>query len=198
LSSASGLSSGAFAAGTVTPHAVFPITVSLLNNRPNASFTIQFFFGGACIGSGPSFSGALPVKLEPSLTFTTDANGNFSQIYNVNIPDNATGGYVNATATSAASNTSEFCRCLQVGSGGGGGASTLAITGTQKDGKHLVIIGTGFVDGSKLFVDNVQRKITDRTATSLTGKKVAKGLLPGAKIYVQNPDGSLSNEWTYQ
>lgn len=187
----------ASATGTVTPQAAFPITINF-NSTPNSSFTMQFFFGSSCSGAGHSFSGAIPVRLEPSLTFTTDASGNFSRVYNINIPDNVTGGFVNATATSAEGNTSEFSSCLQIGSGGGGGTSGLAITGTQKSGKHLIILGTGFTDGSKLFVNDDVRKIIERTATSLTGKKVAKGLLPGAKIRVQNPDGSVSNEWIYQ
>jgi hypothetical protein len=181
-------------AGSLTPQAILPINISF-NSTPNSTFTMQFFFGSSCSGSGSQFSGAVPVKLEPSLTFTTDANGNFSQVYNLNLPDNASGGFVNATATSSRGNTSEFSRCLQIGSGG---TSALAISGTQRSGKHLIIPGTGFVDGSRLFVNAEQRKIIERTPTSLTGKKVAKGLLPGAKIYVQNPDGSRSNEWTFQ
>jgi photosystem II stability/assembly factor-like uncharacterized protein len=191
------VASGAAAADSITPQALLPINISF-NSTPNATFTMQFFFGSSCSGSGSQFSGAVPVRLEPSLTFTTDASGNFSRIYNINIPDNVSGGFVNATATSADGNTSELSSCLQIGSGGGGGSSALSITGTQRSGKHLVIIGTGFVDGSKLFVNDEARKIIERTTTSLTGKKVAKGLLPGAKIRVQNPDGSMSNEWTYQ
>src|SRR5205085_1489043 len=125
------------AQGTVIPQAVFPINISF-NSTPNSSFTMQFFLGNSCSGSGHSFSGAIPVMLEPSITFTTDANGNFSRTYNLNIPDNVTGGFVNATATSATGNTSELSSCLQIGSGGGGGTSGLAITGTQKSGKHLI------------------------------------------------------------
>ncbi len=72
------------------------------------------------------------------------------------------------------------------------------ITGTQKSGKHLIVFGTGFVDGAKLFVNNEQRKIIERTANSLTGKKAAKGLSAGAPIQVVNPDGTPSNIFNYQ
>jgi uncharacterized repeat protein (TIGR01451 family) len=72
------------------------------------------------------------------------------------------------------------------------------ITGTQKSGKNLIIFGTGFVEGSKLYVNDEERKIIERTSTSLTGKKVAKGLLPGARVQVKNPDGSVSNIFVYQ
>ena len=72
-----------------------------------------------------------------------------------------------------------------------------ALTKVAKSGKNLIITGTGFVDGAKVLINGEAKKTTDVTVTGLTGKKAARGIQAGARIQVRNPDGSLSNEWTY-
>jgi predicted outer membrane repeat protein len=77
-------------------------------------------------------------------------------------------------------------------------AQNISITNIVKNGKHLLISGAGFQEGAKIFVDGVEKKTIYESPTSLIGKKAAKGIASGVKIKVRNPDGTESNEWTYQ
>jgi CSLREA domain-containing protein len=190
LNTASALLRSSTINAEVVPHATFTVS-GTFPSTPNQRFTLQFFFGSGCDASGHQFTGALPVTLEPPLVVDTDANGNAPFTYTFTIPGSNTGGYVNATATSFDGNTSEPSSCLQVGIVGP------TISNVQKEGKHFVITGTGFVQGAKVLVNGVEKKAIEVTATQLTGKKAAKGAQLPAKIQVRNPDGSLSNEWTY-
>jgi uncharacterized repeat protein (TIGR01451 family) len=67
----------------------------------------------------------------------------------------------------------------------------------ERDGKNLVITGMNFVEQSRIFVDEVQRKTIYQSETKLMGKKLAKTMSSGAKIIVRNPDGSISTPWVY-
>src|SRR5262249_49145859 len=112
------------------------------------------------------------------------------------MPEGSTGGYINATATDPVGNTSEYSACTPV-------TGTIPISGPTisnavKDGKNFLISGSGFVEGAKLLVNGEEQKTIEITPTSLTGRKAAKGIMYPAKLKVRNPDGSESNEWTYQ
>jgi uncharacterized repeat protein (TIGR01451 family) len=77
------------------------------------------------------------------------------------------------------------------------GTASPQITNVEKSGKNLVITGANFFDGSKIFVNGEAGKTIYESVTQLTGKKLGKTTSRGARIRVRNPDGSLSNEWTY-
>jgi hypothetical protein len=62
---------------------------------------------------------------------------------------------------------------------------------------RTVRTGINFADGAKLLVNGETRKTIYESATQLTGKKLGKSINRGDKVQVRNPDGSLSNEWTY-
>jgi hypothetical protein len=179
--------------GEVTPHASANIT-GTFNSAPNQHFVLEFFFGTEVDAAAQQFVNSRPTVLTPKIELDTDTNGNAPFTYTVTLPDAVSGGWVNATATDNGGNTSELSRCIQVGTP----TPPLRISGVIKSGKNLIVSGTGFVEGAKIFIDGEQRKTIYESPTSLTGKKAAKGLPAGVKIRVRNPDGSLSNEWTYQ
>ena len=74
------------------------------------------------------------------------------------------------------------------------------ITGVTKAGKKLLVTGQGFDDGAKLLLNGERQKTAnDETSpsTMLVAKKAGKIIQPGDKLTVQNSDGTLSNELTY-
>jgi len=80
-----------------------------LNSNPNKTFRIEFFSNTACdqsgFGEGQTFLGSTSV--------TTDASGDAT--INASLPGIPAGQFVTATATSPASDTSEFSPCALVG-----------------------------------------------------------------------------------
>jgi len=86
------------------------------NSNPNQTFTIEFFSNpgdessgvqalaiGPCVPQGQIFIG--------SITVTTDGKGTVP--ISIAFPSGNPGGFINATATSLAGNTSEFSACVQ-------------------------------------------------------------------------------------
>jgi parallel beta-helix repeat protein len=71
------------------------------------------------------------------------------------------------------------------------------IANVAKEGKHIRINGSGFVQGARVLRDGEDLKGIEITPTSMLGKKAAKGVATSARIQVRNPDGSLSNEVIY-
>lgn len=82
------------------------IVSGTLNSKPNASYTLQYFYNSACDGTGNGEGQAL-IGAE---TVTTDASGNagFFKSFNITV---SVGAYVSALATDASNNTSEFSVC---------------------------------------------------------------------------------------
>ena len=82
-----------------------------LNSTPGA-FTVEFFYNPGCdpsgYGEGRSFIGSVNVAANSS----GDAIGTFTSPF-------PPGGFITATATDAAGNTSEFSPCLRVSTAGG-------------------------------------------------------------------------------
>ena len=103
-------------------------------------FVLEFFFGTEVDASGQQFINSRPTLLTPTLPLDTDASGNATFTYTFALPNNVSGGWVNATATDNAGNTSELSRCLQVGTP----PPPLQITSVSRRGNHLVVSGTGF------------------------------------------------------
>lgn len=162
------------------------------NSTPNQTFTLQFFFGTQVDASGRQFKDIIPSKLEPTMQVMTDNNGNAPFTYMFEFPSGYRSGWVNATATSATGNTSEQTECIPVTN-----PNPLIIENARKEGKHFYVTGVGFAAGAKLFVNNVEKKTRVDSATSIFGKKAAKGITYPAHIRVRNPDGSESNEYTF-
>jgi IPT/TIG domain-containing protein/beta-propeller repeat-containing protein len=74
------------------------------------------------------------------------------------------------------------------------------ITGVTREGKRLIVVGQNFDDGAKVFINGEKQKTAnDETSpsTTLIAKKAGKFIQPGNKVTVQNSDGTLSNEFTY-
>jgi hypothetical protein len=71
------------------------------------------------------------------------------------------------------------------------------IDNAVKDGKHLIITGSGFVQGARVLRNGDELKALEVTPTRLIGKKAAKGVATSAVIQIRNPDGSLSNQFIY-
>ena len=74
------------------------------------------------------------------------------------------------------------------------------ITGVTKEGKKLIVTGRNFDDGAKVLINGERQKTAnDETSpsTTLIAKKAGKFIQPSNKVTVQNSDGTLSAEFTY-
>src|SRR5262249_49280749 len=82
-----------------------------LNSTANTTFIVDFWFGGACEGSGHQHTGSIPIYLD-SKPVTTDSNGNASFSFFFTLPGGATSGFVNCKATNPGGDTSEYSECI--------------------------------------------------------------------------------------
>jgi hypothetical protein len=82
-----------------------------LNSTPESTFTLQFYLGNN--REGHQLTGNLPILLFERQV-TTDRDGNARYAFSVSPPDSLAEGWVNATATSATGNTSEFSDCIKI------------------------------------------------------------------------------------
>lgn len=75
------------------------------------------------------------------------------------------------------------------------------INGVIRSGKKLVVMGENFETGALMLINGDQQKKVsndeESPATTLIAKKSGKTVRSGDRIQVQNPDGSLSNEFIY-
>jgi titin len=153
------------------------------NSTPNSTFTLQFFFGSGCDASGHQFIGAIPIPLG-SLALMTDGNGNAAYSFSFEFPTGTSTGFVNSLATDSNGNTSEASACIAV-------VSPLAIVSACKgEGKQLVINGSGFASGAKVFLNGDQEKTIFVSSTQVIAKKAGKRAQTGDTLKVRNPDGS--------
>jgi len=79
-----------------------------------------------------------------------------------------------------------------------GAAAGPMITNAYREGKHLIVLGSGFQDSAKVLRNGEQIKTVVELSTRLFCKKQGKSTAAGDQIQVRNPDGTLSNPWTYQ
>jgi hypothetical protein len=82
-----------------------------INSTASTTLTLQFFVGTN--HKGPQLTDSAPGFLGEKQV-TTDSNGNASFIFTFVTTDDKTDSWVNATATDATGNTSEFSDCLKV------------------------------------------------------------------------------------
>jgi hypothetical protein len=75
------------------------------------------------------------------------------------------------------------------------------ITGVSRSGKRLFVMGENFESGASILINgSKQKKVSNdesNPTTVLTAAKSGKLVQSGDHIQVQNPDGSLSNEFIY-
>ncbi|HEY3139412.1 MAG TPA: kelch repeat-containing protein [Blastocatellia bacterium] len=74
------------------------------------------------------------------------------------------------------------------------------IISASVSGKNLVVLGESFDPGALILLNGEeQRTVSDEQnpKTSLIAKKAGKKVRPGDKLQVKNPNGSLSQEFTY-
>jgi hypothetical protein len=75
------------------------------------------------------------------------------------------------------------------------------ITAASRNGKQLIITGELFEGGAQLFINGEkQNKVSNDSqspATTIVGRKAGKIVKPGDVLQVKNPDGLLSNQFTY-
>jgi hypothetical protein len=167
-------------------------TITLtFNSTPLQTFTVEFFFGSNCQASGSQFIGAIPVYLG-SRQVTTDANGNATFPFTFTFPAGVPSGFVNATATNATGNTSEFSECRLLVNPG-----LPQITGATKSGKKLFVTGANFLAGAKILINGEEQKTKVDSSVMLIGKKAGKKIKSGDKIRVRNPEGLDSTEITF-
>jgi hypothetical protein len=181
------------ATGRDVAPAVAATITGTFNSTPNSTFTLQFFFGSGCDGSGHQFTGAIPIPIQPTLMVTTDGSGNAPFTIAFEIPGGAPGGFVNSTAIDSTGNTSETSSCITVGN-----PNALAITGACKgEGKQLIINGSGFVAGAKVFLNGAQEKTSFVSSTQIIAKKAGKRAATGDTLMVRNADGMQTPQFSY-
>jgi len=135
----------AIKSATVTPSASGPIMVIsfAFQSTPNQTFDMQFFVPQICNCTNCFTNVGIY-----STQVTTDGSGNAPSPISIALTSEpASGSFVNATATDAADDTSEFSECVEVGtstactyslsaesqeisSGGGSGSFTVSTTAT--------------------------------------------------------------------
>jgi len=163
-----------------------------LKSTPNSVFTLEFFFGGDCDGSGHQFSGQIPIPLG-TRQVTTNAAGTASLILTFDFPSAFNGGFVNSLATDASGNTSEISECVAVTN-----PNPLRIaTACRGEGKQLIVNGAGFAQGAKVFLNGEQEKTSFVSATQVIAKKAGKRAQTGDTLKVGNTDGSETTALTY-
>jgi titin len=171
------------AEGEVSPAARLSVS-GTFNSTPNQTFTLQFFFGSGCDASGHQFIGAIPIPLQPTINVTTNNNGDAQFNYTFEFPTGIASGFVNSLATDAAGNTSEASTCLAV-------ANPLRIISACKgEGKQLIVNGSAFVEGAKVFLNGGQEKTLFVSSTQVIAKKAGKRAVTGDTLKVRNPDGT--------
>lgn len=169
-----------------------------LSASANTTYKLQFFVGGDCSsGQGHQFTGSIPLPIGSAFV-STDAGGNgpYNLTLSFSLPNGVAGGFVNGTATDPLGNTSEQSLCQQVnGTFPAGGPG---ITGACKgEGKQLIVNGTGFVAGAKVFLNGGAEKTTFVSSTRVIAFKAGKRAVTGDTLKVRNPDGSESTNVTY-
>ncbi|MCI0485219.1 MAG: hypothetical protein L0229_01200 [Blastocatellia bacterium] len=83
----------------------------------------------------------------------------------------------------------------------GSGATIPIITGGQVKGNKLFVFGDNFVNGSKVYMDDVPQKTKNGSgsATKLKVKKAGNNISPGQTVIlvVHNPDGTVSEPFEF-
>lgn len=162
-----------------------------LKSTPNTDFYVQFFYNAQCSGYDPAVS-QQALNFIPLLVHT-DSSG--AVAIDVTLPDvPPSSGFVNATATSVGGNTSEFSQCIAIENLAPTGPSVISAI---KNNKKLIVEGSNFDSGAKIFVNGEEQKTTYDSAAKLIGKKAGKKIKSGDKVKVKNGDRSESNEYTY-
>ncbi|MEK6322316.1 MAG: VCBS repeat-containing protein [Acidobacteriota bacterium] len=178
--------------GKVIAAATFTVN-GTFNSTPNHTFNLQFFLGSNCSGSGHQFTGAIPIPLQPVKQVTTNDNGDATYSFSFEFPTAFTSGFVNSTATDVSGNTSEFSSCLAVTN-----PNPLIITSACKgDGKQLIVNGTGFVDGAKVFLNGEAEKTQFVSSSQVIAFKAGKRAQAGDTLKVRNPDATETPQITY-
>jgi hypothetical protein len=94
------------------------------------------------------------------------------------------------------------------GSNGGGAADLFiakirsgpAITEVSIQGKHLIVIGSGFKQGAAILLNGEPQKTQYQSETRLRGKKVGRKIGAGqtVRLQVRNPNGETSAEFSFR
>src|SRR4030095_8946534 len=77
---------------------------------------------------------------------------------------------------------------------------TPRITSASVSGKKLFVVGENFAAGAVILVNGVQQltlQPAEDSQTTLIGKRAGKKVMAGDKLQVRNPNGSLSEEFTF-
>jgi hypothetical protein len=67
-------------------------------------------------------------------------------------------------------------------------------------GKQLIIAGENFDDGAAILINGEKQKTRNddqNPQTTLIGKKAGKRVKPGDRVQVRNPDGTISEAFTF-
>src|SRR5262249_44564545 len=108
-------------------------------------------------------------------------------------PAGFSSGFVNSQATDPNNNTSEISGCITVVN-----PNPVSITSACKGaGKQLIINGSGFVSGAKVFLNGGAEKTTFISATQVIAFKAGKRAMSGDTLKVRNPDGAETPGFNY-
>lgn len=86
-------------------------------------------------------------------------------------------------------------------SGTWSGPAIPIINGLLVSGKKLFVVGQGFAPGAMILVNGIEQKTRnqdEQTETVLVGKNAAKRIKRGDKIHVINPNGTISDQLTFE
>ena len=74
------------------------------------------------------------------------------------------------------------------------------IIGASVAGKKLIVVGENFVSGEVILINGEEqttRNDGQNPQTTLIGKKAGKKIKPGDRVQVRNPDGTISQAFTF-
>jgi hypothetical protein len=144
-----------------SPHTTI-IVSGTLNSQPNRAYTVNWYYSNAAQCGNNQNGPPLAFGRVPNVL--TDANGNAPFSFPFTFPGGQTGGVINATATDADGNTSEFSACLPVTASGGGSAvqfSAANFAASEESGlATLTVTRTGSAAGAA----SVEYKTNDSAA----------------------------------
>ncbi len=206
-----GTSWGEFNGGMTKPNVnalVIDSTGTFLHAGTNAGI-FHYEYGAGCADSiSPTTQSSDPYRLAGTVNVTAGDECAWTGISNANwikITEGSTGSGNGAVNYSVAGNISMSPRITTLVISGRSFTVTqaglaLLIFNAYVSGKQLVVRGENFEIGAVILLNGLEQKTRneDRDPKSiLTGKRAGKTIKPGDKLQVRNPNGALSQEFTF-
>lgn len=120
---------------------------------------------------------------------TTSSTGNGNGTVNYSYAENTTG--------SERSGTISVGNATHVVTQTAAAAGPSISSACRGDGKHLLVNGSGFQEGAKVFLNGEQEKTSFVSSTQVFAKKAGKRAATGDTLSVRNPDGTQTPVFPY-